>query len=47
MNVLQVNSSARVADSHSTKLAQALVTRIRADNPGATLTVHASRWTTP
>ena len=39
MNILQVNSSARVEGSHSTKLAQALVARIRADNPGATLTV--------
>ena len=39
MNILQVNSSARIEGSHSTKLAQALVARIRADNPGATLTV--------
>jgi FMN-dependent NADH-azoreductase len=39
MNILQVNSSARVEGSHSTKLAQTLVARIRADNPGATLTV--------
>ena len=39
MNILQVNSSARIEGSHSTKLANALVERIRADNPGATLTV--------
>jgi FMN-dependent NADH-azoreductase len=39
MNVLQVNSSARIEASHSTKLAQALVARILADNPGATLVV--------
>ena len=37
MNILQVNSSARTEASHSTKLANALVERIRADNPGATL----------
>jgi len=39
MNILQVNSSARTEGSHSTKLANALVERIRADNSGATLTV--------
>jgi FMN-dependent NADH-azoreductase len=39
MNILQVNSSARIEGSHSTTLANALVDRIRADNPAATLTV--------
>ena len=39
MNILQVNSSARSEGSHSTTLAKALVERIRADNPGATVTV--------
>ena len=39
MNILQVNSSARTEGSHSTTLANALVERIRADNPGATLAV--------
>ncbi len=39
MNILQVNSSARTDDSHSTKLATALVERIRRDNPEATLTL--------
>jgi FMN-dependent NADH-azoreductase len=39
MNILQVNSSARSEGSHSTKLANALVKRIRADNLGAALTL--------
>jgi FMN-dependent NADH-azoreductase len=39
MNILQVNSSARAEGSHSTTLAGALVERIRADNPGATVTL--------
>jgi FMN-dependent NADH-azoreductase len=39
MDILQVNSSARTEGSHSTSLANALVERIRADNPGATVTV--------
>ena len=39
MNILQVNSSARTEGSHSTTLANALVARIRTDNPGATVTV--------
>ena len=39
MNILQINSSARVDGSQSTKLANALVERIRADNPDATLTL--------
>jgi FMN-dependent NADH-azoreductase len=39
MNILQVNSSARSEGSHSTKLANALVKRMRADNLGAALTL--------
>jgi FMN-dependent NADH-azoreductase len=39
MNILQVNSSARAEGSHSTTLANALVERIRADNPGASVTL--------
>ena len=39
MNILQINSSARIEGSHSTKLANALVSRIQADNPKAALTV--------
>jgi len=39
MNILQVNSSARVAGSHSTQLANELVERLRAAHPRATLTV--------
>jgi FMN-dependent NADH-azoreductase len=39
MNILQVNSSARTEGSHSTTLANALVERIRADHPGATVTI--------
>jgi FMN-dependent NADH-azoreductase len=39
MNILQINSSARIENSQSTSLAKALVERIRADHPGATLTV--------
>ena len=39
MNILQVNSSARAEGSHSTTLANALVERIRTDNPGATVTL--------
>ncbi|HWY73016.1 MAG TPA: FMN-dependent NADH-azoreductase [Burkholderiaceae bacterium] len=39
MKILQVNSSARADASHSTRLASAIVQRIRAENPGATLTV--------
>ena len=39
MNILQVNSSARIEGSHSTTLANSLVERIRADNPAATVTV--------
>jgi FMN-dependent NADH-azoreductase len=39
MNILQVNSSARIEGSHSTTLANALVERIRADNTDATVSV--------
>jgi len=39
MNILQINSSARTEGSHSTRLANAVVERIRATNPEATLTV--------
>jgi FMN-dependent NADH-azoreductase len=39
MNILQINSSARVDGSHSTRLANELVERLRAANAGATLTV--------
>jgi FMN-dependent NADH-azoreductase len=39
MNILQINSSARTEGSHSTRLANVLVARVRADNPLATLTV--------
>lgn len=39
MNILQINSSPRGAASHSTKLANDLVTRLRDANAAATLTV--------
>jgi FMN-dependent NADH-azoreductase len=39
MNILQVNSSARTDGSHSTKLATALVERIRRENAQSTLAV--------
>jgi FMN-dependent NADH-azoreductase len=39
MNILQVNSSARVDGSHSTRLANTLVDRLRAGRNGTTLTV--------
>jgi FMN-dependent NADH-azoreductase len=39
MNILQINSSARAQASHSTALAERLVTRLREGHPGATLTV--------
>lgn len=39
MKILQVNSSARSDASHSSRLSSALVQRIRAENPGATLTM--------
>ncbi|MBK9116763.1 MAG: FMN-dependent NADH-azoreductase [Betaproteobacteria bacterium] len=39
MNILQVNSSARRENSHSTRLATRLVARLREVDPEATLTV--------
>ena len=39
MNILQINSSARREGSHSSKLAERLVRRLRDDNPDATVTV--------
>jgi len=39
MAILQINSSARRESSHSTGLATRLVARLRAADPGATLTV--------
>jgi FMN-dependent NADH-azoreductase len=39
MKILQINSSARAEGSHSTRLANALVERLRAAQPQATLSV--------
>jgi FMN-dependent NADH-azoreductase len=39
MNILQINSSARSEGSHSTKLANALVERLRSEHAGASLKV--------
>ena len=39
MNILQINSSARRENSHSTRLADRLVRRLRDADPSATLTV--------
>lgn len=39
MNILQINSSVRRAASHSTRLANRIVQRLRADHSHATLTV--------
>ena len=39
MYILQINSSARIENSQSTKLASSLVERMRIDHPDATLTV--------
>ena len=39
MNILQINSSARADGSHSTRLAQGIVERLRAAHPGAAVTV--------
>ncbi|MCK9985307.1 MAG: FMN-dependent NADH-azoreductase [Azoarcus sp.] len=39
MNILQVNSSARSEGSASTRLANSIVVRLRAENPGASLVV--------
>ena len=38
MNILQINSSARSTGSASTRLADAIVARVQAANPGATVT---------
>ena len=38
MNVLQINSSARSSGSESTRMADAIVARIKAETPGATVT---------
>jgi FMN-dependent NADH-azoreductase len=45
MNILQVNSSARTEGAHSTTLANALVERFRADNPGAAVTARVAQVT--
>jgi FMN-dependent NADH-azoreductase len=39
MNILQINSSARAGNSNSTKLANAIVERLRAAHPDANLTL--------
>src|SRR5690349_10325377 len=39
MNILQINSSARREASHSTRLANRIVARLRQADPSATLTV--------
>ncbi len=39
MNILQINSSVRGADSESTRVANAIVARLAAANPGAQVTV--------
>lgn len=39
MKILQVNSSARHAEGNSTRIANAIVARLRANSPEATLTV--------
>ena len=39
MNILQINSSARSEGSASTRLANSIVERLRAENPGASLVV--------
>jgi FMN-dependent NADH-azoreductase len=39
MNILQINSSARGRDSHSTRLASRIVSALRAEEPGAHLTI--------
>ncbi len=39
MNILQINSSARTEGSHSTRMASALVERLRAGYPDATVTL--------
>lgn len=39
MNILQINSSSRASQSHSSKLATDIVTRLRGQNPAASLKV--------
>ena len=39
MNILQINSSARTVGSHSTRMANDIVSRLQAAHPGATLTL--------
>jgi FMN-dependent NADH-azoreductase len=39
MNILQINSSARAENSHSTRLANSIVERLTRANPGARLTL--------
>lgn len=39
MNILQINSSARGANSNSTRIANDIVERLRASNPGTSLVV--------
>ena len=39
MNILQINASARREGANSTRIADAIVTRLRAANPGARLTL--------
>jgi len=39
MNILQINSSARTVGSHSTRMANDIVSRLQAAQPGATLTL--------
>jgi FMN-dependent NADH-azoreductase len=47
MNILQINSSARGDNSHSTRLATRLVERLRASDPTATQTVRDLSRTPP
>lgn len=39
MNILQINSSARTVGSHSTRMANDIVSRLQTAHPGATLTL--------
>jgi len=39
MNILQINASARRQDANSTRVANTVVARLKAANPGATLTL--------
>ena len=51
MNILQINSSARSTGSESTRLADAIVAKLQAANPGATVArrdlaaTHTRCWT--